>query len=191
MGQVGSDQSTSIELIGGAGTARRVVTGRSREGRSIVASDEKVGAITLELMPGSAFHALWGSDETLRLPSDGSRAETKTWFPSSGGIRFALVTIGPSDVAYPDDFDLGRAIVEVSEKLPGLVEVLEPDHPGMHTTPTVDFAVVLQGELVLELDDGAEVTMRAGDTVVQHGTRHAWRNPGSVPAVMAVTIVGV
>jgi hypothetical protein len=156
----------------------------------VVASDDQVDAVTLELMPGSAFHAVWGSDATLQLPSDGSKPDAKQWFPGPGGVRFALVTIGPADTAHPDDFDLGRAIVEVSEKLPGMVEVLEPDHPGMHTTQTVDFAVVLQGELVLELDDGAEVDLVAGDTVVQHGTRHAWNNRGAVPAVMAVTIVG-
>jgi quercetin dioxygenase-like cupin family protein len=67
---------------------------------------------------------------------------------------------------------------------------MERDAPGMHTTDTVDFEVVLSGEVVLELDDGAEVTLRAGDTVVQNGTRHAWRNRGDVPAVIAVGIIG-
>ena len=50
--------------------------------------------------------------------------------------------------------------------------------PGMHTTATIDFEVVLDGEIWLELDDGVEVHLRAGDTVVQNGTRHAWRNHG-------------
>jgi len=169
---------TAIERVGAAGAARRVVTGRSVEGRSVVASDASVEAITLELMPGAAFHGLWASDES------------RAWFPPAGEIRFALVTIGPSHVAYPDDFDLERALTEASEKLPGIVEVLEPDHPGMHTTATIDFVVLLQGELVLELDDGEEVVLHAGEVVVQNGTRHAWRNPGETPAVMAVTLVG-
>jgi quercetin dioxygenase-like cupin family protein len=60
----------------------------------------------------------------------------------------------------------------------------------MHTTPTIDFEVVLSGEVVLELDDGAEVTLRPGDTVVQNGTRHRWRNSGAEPAVLAVFIAG-
>jgi quercetin dioxygenase-like cupin family protein len=67
---------------------------------------------------------------------------------------------------------------------------MEPDDPGMHTTPTIDFEVVLSGEVILELDDGAEVTLRPGDTVVQNGTRHRWRNEGSDPAVLAVFICG-
>jgi quercetin dioxygenase-like cupin family protein len=67
---------------------------------------------------------------------------------------------------------------------------MEPDDPGMHTTDTVDFEVVLEGEVTLELDDGATVTLRAGDTVVQNGTRHRWSNRGDAPARLAVFIVG-
>ena len=61
---------------------------------------------------------------------------------------------------------------------------------GMHTTDTVDYEFVISGEVVLELDDGAEVTLRPGDTVVQNGTRHAWRNRTSEPAVLVVVLVG-
>jgi quercetin dioxygenase-like cupin family protein len=60
----------------------------------------------------------------------------------------------------------------------------------MHTTHTVDFEVVLSGEVWLELDDGAEVCLKQGDTVVQNGTRHRWINKGTEPAVLAVGIVG-
>ena len=74
--------------------------------------------------------------------------------------------------------------------MPGLTGYMEPDAPGMHTTDTIDFEVVLDGEVWLELDDGAEVHLQTGDTVVQNGTRHAWRNRGDVTARMAVFIVG-
>jgi len=60
----------------------------------------------------------------------------------------------------------------------------------MHTTDTIDFEVVLSGEVVLELDDGVEKVLRVGDTVVQNGTRHRWSNRGSVPAVLAVILLG-
>ncbi len=69
-------------------------------------------------------------------------------------------------------------------------EYLELDNPGMHTTATVDCGVVLAGEATLELDDGAKVVLRVGDTYVQNGTRHRWSNAGAVPAVLAVTLVG-
>jgi len=68
--------------------------------------------------------------------------------------------------------------------------VLEPDHPGMHTTDTVDYDVVLSGEVWLELDDGAEVHLKPGDCVVQNGTRHAWHNKTDQPCTLAVVLVG-
>jgi len=74
--------------------------------------------------------------------------------------------------------------------LPGMIDVLELDHPGMHTTDTVDFDVVVFGEVVLELDDGAEVVLKAGDCVIQNGTRHAWHNRSGEKCVIAVTLVG-
>jgi quercetin dioxygenase-like cupin family protein len=67
---------------------------------------------------------------------------------------------------------------------------MEPGNPGMHTTDTVDYCVILAGEVWLELDDGALTCLRAGDTVVQNGTRHAWRNLGDEPVTMAVVMVG-
>jgi quercetin dioxygenase-like cupin family protein len=82
------------------------------------------------------------------------------------------------------------AVEELRQKLPGMMEVLEMDHPGMHTTDTVDFDVVISGEVYLELDDGAEVLLTAGDCVIQNGTRHAWHNRSSEKCVVAVTLVG-
>jgi quercetin dioxygenase-like cupin family protein len=74
--------------------------------------------------------------------------------------------------------------------LPGMAAHMEPDHPGMHTTDTVDYEYVVSGEIDLELDDGATVHLVAGDTVVQNGTRHAWRNRGTEPCTMVVVLVG-
>ena len=65
----------------------------------------------------------------------------------------------------------------------------DPDRPGMHATPTLDFDIVLSGTVGLELDQG-EVTLRPGDVVVQNGTLHRWHNRGSVPAMIAVVAVG-
>jgi len=61
----------------------------------------------------------------------------------------------------------------------------------MHTTDTVDYGVVVRGEMTLELDDGQKVQLRQGDCIVQNGTRHRWRNPGTEPCLMAlVSVVG-
>jgi hypothetical protein len=79
---------------------------------------------------------------------------------------------------------------EMEQKLPGLMKLLEADHPGMHTSDSVDFDVVVFGEVVLELDDGAEVVLKAGDCVIQNGTRHAWHNRSSQRCVVAFSVVG-
>jgi quercetin dioxygenase-like cupin family protein len=90
----------------------------------------------------------------------------------------------------PADLDIEAALLELDAKLPGLAEVMEPDHPGMHTTDTVDLDLVVSGEVWLELDDGEEVQLHVGDCVVQNGTRHAWHNRTSEPAVMFVALLG-
>jgi len=60
----------------------------------------------------------------------------------------------------------------------------------MHTTDSTDFGILLSGNVVLELDDGAEVSLSAGDVVVQNGARHRWRVVGVLPATLAAFIIG-
>ncbi len=168
---------------------RRIVTGPTPAGAAVV-SDEQVTPITVGLMPAAEFHTLWGDDTGPSLPTDGQVPHVKGWFPPAGGFRFGLVTLGPESSGLPADFDLDVALTEVSQKLPGMVEVLEPDNPGMHTTDTVDFVVILSGEVWLELDGGRQTLVRSGDVVVQNGTRHAWRNKTDRPCVMAVALIG-
>lgn len=67
-------------------------------------------------------------------------------------------------------------MAEVEARLPGLLGTMDPDHPGMHTTDMVDLVYVASGQLILELDEGVEVELKTGDTVVQSGTRHRWHN---------------
>jgi mannose-6-phosphate isomerase-like protein (cupin superfamily) len=169
---------------------RRVVTGHDRNGKAMFASDQEVDPVTPALLPGTEFHRLWGADQAPAFPDDGGPTAQPSYFPPLGGYRFGLVTTPPALGSAPADLDLQAALAEMEEKLPGVLAYLEPDNPGMHTTDTIDFEVVLSGELVLELDDGVEKVLRPGDTVVQNGTRHRWSNRGTEPAVMAVFMVG-
>jgi quercetin dioxygenase-like cupin family protein len=82
------------------------------------------------------------------------------------------------------------ALAEVEQKFPGYLGHFEPDAPGMHTTDSVDLGVVLAGEVVLELDDGVEKLLRAGDTIIQNGTRHRWHNRGTEPCRIIVVLIG-
>jgi mannose-6-phosphate isomerase-like protein (cupin superfamily) len=169
---------------------RCVVTGQNKDGKSVFVSDTEVEPIRVSLLPGTEFHRLWGSNGPPTLPTGGSAPDQRGYFPPPGGYRFGFFTLGPDSVGVPADIDLEAALVELGTNLPGLAEVMEPDHPGMHTTDTVDLDLVISGEVWLELDDGAEVQLRAGDSVVQNGTRHAWRNRTSEPAVIFVTLLG-
>ena len=174
---------------------RRVVTGHDPNGKAVFASDEQVGPLIVAAMPGIDLHRLWGADQTPTFPDDGSPTTQTSYFPPVDGYRFGLVTIPPAYDAAEGrrasaSLDRPAALAEMEEKLPGFLAYLEPDNPGMHTTDTIDFEVVLSGEVILELDDGVEKVLRPGDTVVQNGTRHRWGNRGTEPAVMAVVLIG-
>lgn len=170
---------------------RRVVTGQTEAGKSVFFSDEEVERVTLRLLPGAEFHRVWGSDEPVALPTNGAEPAAPSYFPPSTGFRFIFFTLGPEGVTTPPDLDIPAALAELAEKVPGLGEAMEPEHPGMHTTDTVDFDLVVSGEVWLELDDGAEVRLGPGDCVVQNGTRHRWRNKTSEPCVLAVALLGM
>ena len=169
---------------------RRVVTGHKPDGKATVVSDTEIEPITLDMLPGAEIHRLWGADATPVFPDDGSPRPAQNYFPPVGSFRFGLFTVSPQSVELPKDFDRQQGIKEMEEKLPGSVAHMEADSPGMHTTDTIDFEYVISGEVWLELDNGKEVCLRPGDTVVQNGTRHAWRNKGSEPCRFVVCLVG-
>ncbi len=171
-------------------TARRVVTGQTADGKSVLVSDQQVGPITVRAFPGTEFYRLWGSDEIVRLPSPGEVPSAPNYIPPVSGFRFGLVKLGPDPEAMPEHSDMRAAVAEIRQKLPGLAEVMEPENPGMHATNTVDFGLVVSGEVWLELDDGAQAHLCTGDSVILNGTRHAWRNKSSQPCVLAFAAVG-
>ena len=170
---------------------RRVVTGHTAEGQATVASDTMVDPITTALVPGLSFTRLWGGDSAPLFPDDGSPRPGDPYFPPLGGFRFVVFTVPPESSQSADPaLDAGSAVAEFEAQCPGLLGVLESMETGMHTTDTIDFEYVISGEVHLELDDGETVHLRAGDTVVQNGTRHAWHNRSTGPCVMVACLIG-
>ena len=167
-----------------------VVTGQDKLGKSVIVRNTAVKPVSLASLPGYEFHRVWGSDSVPQLPSDGTPPAQPSYFPPKNGFRFAFFTIPPDTTTRVDQIDIPSALEEIRQKLPGMMEDLEPAHPGMHTTDTVDFDVIVSGEVYLELDDGAEIRLKAGDCVIQNGTRHAWHNRSSEKCVISVAIVG-
>jgi len=167
-----------------------VVTGQNESGKSVIMRNMPIKPVSIDLLPGYEFHRIWGSDSIPELPSDGTPPPQPRYFPSKNGFRFGFFTIPPDTKTSVDQIGTATALEEIQRKLPGMIDVLELDHPGMHTTDTVDFDVIVSGEVYLELDNGAEDLLKAGDCVVQNGTRHAWHNRSSEKCVISVALVG-
>ncbi len=174
---------------------RRVVTGSSKDGQSIILSDGPSPRVAdFKHVPGFRNVLLW---ETLPNPSiphpgvDHDPSVTLTSFvPPPGGTNLMVVDFPPDAVMTRPEFDPTAAGAEYFSRLPGLAETFEIANPGMHTTDTVDYGVVLEGEIVLELDSGMTKTLHKYDVVIQNGTRHAWRNPGTTTATMLFVLMG-
>jgi mannose-6-phosphate isomerase-like protein (cupin superfamily) len=169
---------------------RRVVTARNRAGKAImVQNGVSPRVVTTETLPGLTLVEVWATDTIPTLPIAPVDLTTTmgSFVPGPGGTRFRIVQFpGASSRAFDQEAFRREYLV----KAPGLAEAMERQDSGMHTTDSVDYGVVISGEITLELDDGATVNLKQGDCVVQNGTRHAWRNRSRTPCVMAFVLVG-
>lgn len=173
---------------------RRVVTGKNAAGKSVVVSDgASPREMALKHTPGFVSAPMWTIAGTPQLAADGKDPMSvpgSSLLPGPGGSSFMLVTFPPDNVMMSAEFNPALAGPEHLVAAPGIAETFEMDNPGMHTTPTVDYACIIDGEIVLELDDGVTVQLKKGDTVVQQGARHAWRNPSSKSATLVFVLLG-
>ncbi|MGF6987381.1 mannose-6-phosphate isomerase-like protein (cupin superfamily) [Paraburkholderia atlantica] len=170
---------------------RRVVTGQV-EGKSVVLSDSNEAGHAFAAVRGFKTTQIWAtSPETVLPHAGGDPVQGQvTVMPALNGTRFMIVQFPPDAVMSAADFDGAAAGAEYAAVLPGLAECFEPNGSGFHVTDSVDYDIVLSGELTLELDDGEQRDLKAGDIVIQNGTRHAWRNKSTQPAVMASVLIG-
>ena len=172
---------------------RRVVTGVDDAGRSVVLSDgPSPNSHDFTHIPGMGTTLVWATvreDGKAYAGDDPTPAVTRD-LPGPGETRFLIVRFPPEAVYADPGFDAAAARAETRRVSPDLAERFEPDHPGMHATDTLDYMIVLDGEIHLELDDGATVALKTGDVVVQCANRHAWRNPGATPVTLGVVQVG-
>lgn len=168
---------------------RRVVTGHTGAGTSYVAIDETMTGdlghvLSPDGQPNVRLSDIWVCD---RVPTDNESdadtvGERVILEPPAGGVVFRTVEIPPDSER---NYDTMRAYFErmgAGDRLHG------GKHPGMHRTNSVDFLVVLSGEIWLVLDEG-EVLLKQGDTCVQRGTLHAWSNRTDRPCILAGILV--
>jgi len=166
---------------------RRIVTGHTQSGKSVIVDDAELPRVPIvqDLLVGEGTE-LWATEGTPTIPIEESdhKKRPSFGFPGPGGTRARISCIHPDNEVLRQASEKGVDLVGMWRELTGEEEF------GMHTTDTIDYGIVLSGEVWLELDDGAEVHLKPGDCVVQNGTRHAWRNKGSETCVMAFVMVG-
>jgi hypothetical protein len=165
-------------------TVRRVVTGITAGGASAVVSDGPPPCVlTPEHLPGMEVVYLWSSDAVPSVPNAGADETSvdQEFFPGRDGSRFLVITYPPGFGAGPPDPDARTSGVSAPTTFHRLL---------LHATPTVDYAIVLQGQMTLMLDAGEEIILRPTDTVVQNGAVHGWRNASDEVAVIAFVMLG-
>jgi mannose-6-phosphate isomerase-like protein (cupin superfamily) len=166
---------------------RRIVTGHDAQGRSnITFAGDAPNVLDSPAWPGSRVTELWVTEE---VPVDNKGVvdrgqRTIRHDPGPGGTIFRVVEIPPESKTTIDvkaAFEaLGSTNVPTAED--------SAKHPSMHATHSVDYLVVISGEMHMLMEDG-EILLKAGDCIVQRGTKHAWANRGDVPCVMAAILV--
>ncbi|QXI26380.1 cupin domain-containing protein [Pseudomonas vanderleydeniana] len=171
---------------------RRIVTGHDALGRSVFVSDEPAPRATDFIdMPGYGLTQVWRNDTPASLGGTGDcTLDNGSLIPFPGGSSMLMISL-PPDTVMGAPLDPDRAFAQMSAAMPGLLECFEQQDPAMHRTLTVDYVVMLEGELWLELDEGQQRRVSAGDVVIQNGTRHAWRNKSGSVAKAAVFMQGL
>jgi quercetin dioxygenase-like cupin family protein len=139
-------------------TFRRVVTGHDEQGRAKVIIDETVSN-QISLRPGAESSVVWSTD-VLPASNDGNEDPSRKKIGTTilGGSVFRVISFGPGVT------------------------------PRDHRTDSIDYAVVMAGEIDMTLDIGS-VHLKAGDVLVQRGTIHNWVNKGTAPCVIAFTLI--
>jgi len=169
---------------------RRVVTGHDERGRAVIASDGPARSVLVAAVPGTVFHEIWTTEGSPASLDDAPDAALGAFAlePPPHGSRIRVVDIPPDSVQAALSHDeAAAAFAEIGAPSAGTAEPGAP-HPLMHRTETVDYGIVLEGEVWLVVDEG-EVRLGPGDVVVQRGTNHAWSNRTDGVARMAFVLL--
>jgi mannose-6-phosphate isomerase-like protein (cupin superfamily) len=170
---------------------RRVVTGVDRDGRSCILSDGEPTVVT-EVGGVERATQIWRTEAARReIPFTAETREMESGFlsrPTPERAMFALVEFAPGDIAERGGID---EMIRVGGDYfkAALDSVKDKRHPGMHATDSIDYAILLEGELTLILDT-EETILRAGDFLIQGGVSHSWINHTDKPARLLGVLLG-
>jgi mannose-6-phosphate isomerase-like protein (cupin superfamily) len=147
----------------GSSTVRRVISAQAKSGKSVFAIDEAVERKVKS--DGQQVWQIWGSDGIPHLPDDATGTYADTLFAPPGGFRVQVCEFPAAGAEKP----------EPHGEWPAHGTPIARFGAGLHHTNSVDIMVVMEGEVGLQVDDGAEVTLRAGDVLIQNGATHVWK----------------
>jgi hypothetical protein len=169
---------------------RRIVTGDDAQGRSSIVEDAPAATVrTVEGRPGYRSVNIWRTEAApapVGVP-DSIAAHQGILPPKNGGSILRIIDFPPES---PDAAERQR---QIQATFTGMFKDAQHDkregaHPGMHRTDTVDYAILLEGEIWAVMDEG-ETLMRAGDVLIQRGTNHAWANRSQKTARIAFVLL--
>jgi hypothetical protein len=166
---------------------RRIVTGDDAQGRSRIVEDAPAPAVrTVAERPGYRSVNVWRTTQTPASIGDAdSSLEHKGILPPKNGNILRIIDFPP------EPKDPAERERRIRATFSGMFHDATHDgrkHPGMHLTETVDYAIVLEGEIWSVMDEG-ETLMRAGDVLIQRGTNHAWANRSEKTARIAFVLI--
>jgi mannose-6-phosphate isomerase-like protein (cupin superfamily) len=157
----------------------RIVTGHDENGKAIVSSQGRLPTVVeIAAVRGMVFHEVWSTAGSPAAIDNGidPTLQPLRLLPPKSGTRVRFVDFPPEtpDVLVRSTEKSEDAFAEIGDVAALTVKVGSP-HPLMHRTETVDYGIVIEGEIALALDD-SEVSLGPGSVVVQRGTNHAWAN---------------
>jgi mannose-6-phosphate isomerase-like protein (cupin superfamily) len=170
----------------------RVVTGHDADGKAIVASNGPLPTVVeITAIPGTVFHEVWSTAATPAPVNNGPDPTLGPLMlpPPRHGTRIRFVDIPPDtpELLSQGEGNAKSAFAQIGDLAASTGQAHSP-HPLMHRTESVDYGVVIEGELTLVLDD-SEVPLKPGSVVVQRGTNHAWANRSGKPCRMLFVLV--
>jgi mannose-6-phosphate isomerase-like protein (cupin superfamily) len=168
---------------------RRIVTGHDADGKAVVVSDGPApNIVTSEHRPGGRTNIWRTNSSPANYGGEADEAASDVSFtlePPAHGTNFRISEYPPEPPDATARIDGKRAFAEVG----AAHRIIEGSrHPLMHRTETVDYAIVLEGEIDLLLDD-EDVHLTAGDVVIQRGTNHCWVNRYDKSCRMAFILI--
>jgi mannose-6-phosphate isomerase-like protein (cupin superfamily) len=172
-----------------ASAIRRVVTGKDSTGRAVAMIDARAATVHERSETGITNTILWVTDcPPVDLSERADAADRKVGVvPPPGGTIFKVIEFAPQK-DLKSDYETRRRIFRGLGLAPEGEFRGNPPDPGMHRTKTIDYVLILSGEIDMLLDD-SEIHLKAGDVVVQRGTNHAWVNRENEPCKVAFILI--